>query len=191
MHGRSRPRQRSGCGTGPVGDSQLLTVCALTYTSDIRLAFTAKLGQRTAGQSRITRLGARRSMDEWLLSTWRVRARVPPAVWCAASSTQSGALVASWRRSAHPAALTGASGVSCGCAVVGWFRRELGFRRYVRRAVFVGSPSRAGCGTCASVRRSPVGQAAKQRGADSRAIVLTGLRLPGRGDGRVMPRCRP
>jgi acyl-CoA thioesterase-2 len=59
----------------PLGDNQLLNVCALTYTSDIRLALTATLWQGTDGirHVRITSLDhavwVHRpfGMDEWLL----------------------------------------------------------------------------------------------------------------------------
>jgi acyl-CoA thioesterase-2 len=54
----------------PVGDSQLFTVCALTYTSDIRLASTATLGQRTVRATSLDHaVWVHRpfTMDEWLL----------------------------------------------------------------------------------------------------------------------------
>jgi acyl-CoA thioesterase-2 len=54
----------------PVDDNQLLTVCALTYTSDIRLAFTATLGQRTVWSTSLDHaVWVHRpfTMDEWLL----------------------------------------------------------------------------------------------------------------------------
>jgi len=54
----------------PVGDNQLLTVSALTYTSDIPLASTATLGQRTVRATSLDHaVWVHRpfTMDEWLL----------------------------------------------------------------------------------------------------------------------------
>ncbi len=60
--------------TEPLGDSQLLNVCALTYLSDVRLARTARLGHRTNGRGPVTTsldhaVWVHRpfGLDDWLL----------------------------------------------------------------------------------------------------------------------------